>query len=125
MILSCAKEKVVELPYAGLSSEYYESFSDKTMKANQQEIMDYILTIVGADHESLKADRYTRAHYKFFSTSPAAFLWINRQGVSPQAETLLACLDSCERDGFEKRQFGVEYIRNDIETLKKIGRAHV
>ena len=34
MILSCAKEKVVEHPYAGLSSEYYESFSDRTMKAN-------------------------------------------------------------------------------------------
>ena len=35
MILSCAKEKVVEHPYAGLSSEYFESFSDKTMKAQK------------------------------------------------------------------------------------------
>lgn len=120
MILSCAKEKVVEHPYAGLSSEYFESFSDRTMKANQQEIRDNIMNIVEADHESLKADRYTRAHYKYFSTSPAAYLWINRQGISPQADTLLACLDSCERDGFEERQFRVEYIRKDIETLKNL-----
>ena len=120
MILSCAREKVVEHPYAGLSSEYFESFSDRTMKANQQEIRDNIMNIVEADHESLKADRYTRVHYKFFSTSPSAYLWINRQGISPQADTLLACLDSCERDGFEERQFRVEYIRKDIETLKNL-----
>ena len=118
MILSCAKEKVVEHPYAGLSSEYFDSFSDRTMKANAQEISDYIQTIVKADQDGQRADRYTRAHYKYFSNSPAAFLWINRQGVSPQADTLLACLDSCELEGFEKRQFGVEYIRNDIETLR-------
>ena len=120
MIMSCTKEKVVEHPYAGLSSEYFDSFSDKSMEANAQEISDYILTIVKADHDSLKADRYTRAHYKYFTTSPAAFLWINRQGISSQADTLLACLDSCERDGFEKRQFGVEYIRKDIETLRNL-----
>ena len=120
MILSCAKEKVVEHPYAGLSSEYFDSFSDRTMKANAQEISDYIQTIVKADQDGQRADRYTRAHYKYFSNSPAAFLWINRQGVSPQADTLLACLDSCELEGFEKRQFGVEYIRNDIETLRNL-----
>ena len=120
MIMSCTKEKVVEHPYAGLSSEYFDSFSDKSMEANAQEISDYILTIVKADHDSLKADRYTRAHYKYFTTSPAAFLWINRQGISSQADTLLACLDSCERDGFEKRQFCVEYIRKDIETLRNL-----
>ena len=93
MMVSCAKEKVVEHPYAGLSSEYFDSFSDKALTADAQEIRDYILNIVKADHDSLKADRYTRAHYKFFSTSPSAFLWINRKGISSQADTLLACLE--------------------------------
>ena len=120
MIVSCAKEKVVEHPYAGLSSEYYDSFSDKALTADAQEIRDNILTIVKADRDSLKADRYTRAHYKYFSTSPSAFLWIDRKGVSTQADTLLACLDSCDREGFEKRQFGVEYIRKDLETLRNL-----
>ena len=120
MIASCAKEKVVEHPYAGLSSEYYDSFSDKALTADAQKIRDNILTIVRADRDSLKADRYTRAHYKYFSTSPSAFLWIDRKGVSTQADTLLACLDSCDREGFEKRQFGVEYIRKDLETLRNL-----
>ena len=120
MMVSCAKEKVVEHPYAGLSSEYFDSFSDKALTADAQEIRDYILNIVKADHDSLKADRYTRAHYKFFSTSPSVFLWINRKGISSQADTLLACLDSCELDGFKKQQFGVEYIRKDLETLRNL-----
>ena len=89
MIASCAKEKVVEHPYAGLSSEYYDSFSDKALTANAQEIRDNILNIVKADRDSLKADRYTRAHYKYFSTSPSAFLFPLRQTLSLPVSTLV------------------------------------
>lgn len=114
MIVSCAKEKGMDNPYAGLTKEYYDSYSDNSMKINTKEILDNIMKMVKADNGLLKADKYTKAHYKYFSESHAAFLWIDRTGVSPQADTLLACLDSCERDGFEKQQFRVEDIRKDL-----------
>ena len=39
MILSCAKEKVVEHPYAGLSSEYFESFSDIDQAIRREKLL--------------------------------------------------------------------------------------
>lgn len=120
MIFSCSKEKTVEHPYAGLSSEYFEGYSDKNLTFNTEEIHDILLNIAKTDNGSLKSDKYTRAHYKQFHGSTASFLWINRTGVTPQADTLLACLDSCEREGFEKSQFRVEQIRKDIETTRNL-----
>lgn len=120
MIVSCTKEKAFEHPYAGLNAEYFDSYSDKSMKINSQEILGNILKIVKTDYDLLKADKYTRAHYKAFSESPSVFLWINRYGVSSKADTLLACIDSCERDGFEKKQFRVEEIRRDLKIVRAL-----
>lgn len=90
------------------------------MKTNSAKVRDILMKMVRNDNDSLTADMRTRNHYRDFSQSTKCFLWIDRHGVSHQADSLLACIDSCEADGFTKKQFRVEEIRRDLETLRNL-----
>lgn len=119
-VASCSEEKALQHPYAGLTKEYFDSLSEDGFKTNSKTIRENILKMVHQDSDSLAADRYTRLHYRRTSNAPSAFLWINRTGVSRQADTLLACLDSCELDGFVRKQFRVDEIAEDLSRVRNV-----
>lgn len=106
------------MPYGDLSVDYFERGVDENMKTNSAVIRDAIMRMVRSDRDSMKADVKTRGHYKNNIHSADCFLWINRHGVSDQADTLVACLDSCEKDGFYKKQFRLEQIREDLDLVR-------
>lgn len=117
---SCGNNEVTSHPYEALTEDYFDSLADDAFRTNSQIIRDNIIKIAKQDADGTTADRHTRTHYSVFSTSPAAFLWINRHGVSSQADTLLACLDSCARDGISEKKLRLQRIHDDLETVRNL-----
>ena len=113
---SCSKEE--KNPYRDLSMEYYSSIAEEPLKIDAAAIRAKISRMYRSDSDSLNADQRTRRYYRNAAHHKDMLLWISRQGVSPQADTLLACLDSCHADGFKDSQFRLDQIRTDMARIK-------
>ena len=117
---SCGDKDIAPHPYEALTKEYFDSLADDAFRTNSQIIRDNIIKIAKKDADGTAAERHTRAHYSRFSTSPAAFFWIDRHGVSSQADTLMACLDSCAKEGVSEKALRLQRIRDDVETVRNL-----
>ena len=78
---SCGDKDIAPHPYEALTKEYFDSLADDAFRTNSQIIRDNIIKIAKKDADGTAAERHTRAHYSRFSTSTAAFFWIDRHGV--------------------------------------------
>lgn len=107
-------------PYLDLSEDYFKSITDETLASNSQEIMEWLEKMRKADNDEMYSDNRTKNHYKTTEHSSSCFLWINRHGVTPQAESLISCLDSCEADGLSRKMFRLDEIKSDMERVRNL-----
>lgn len=66
-------------------------------------------SIINADHDTLPADKALRSYY----AETHQLNWISNDGVTPQADTLLAYIGSVGECGFSKDDFLVDKIADD------------
>lgn len=121
-LLSCSEEQ--KHPYSDLSAEYFRGIADSSMMTNSAVIRECIMTLTRQDKDSMLADTRTKSHYRSEGSSSHCFLWINRHGVSTQADSLIACLDSCENDGLKPGMFRLEQIKKDLELVRNLDFDH-
>ena len=119
-LASCGENKTASSPYGSLSEDYFDSISDKALKTSPQLIHRNIIKISQYDINGIASDRRAREHYLHHKDSPDAFLWIDFNGVSRQADSLLACLDSCEKEGISSKSLRLERIRSDMNIVKTL-----
>lgn len=118
LLVSCKGNEENTSPYSDLSAEYFDSIATDSYRTNSAKVMDALMMMIRNDRDSLVADVRTRGFYKQNAGNRNTFLWINRHGVSSQADSLVACLDSCEADGFNKDKFRLKQIVADIECVR-------
>ena len=120
LLVACGERETTNKPYETLSLEYFDSLAEESYRTDSQTIWDNILRIARYDADGTASDRRTRQHYLQHSGSPDAFLWITRNGISDQADSLLACLDTCETEGVSKKTLRTERIRSDLEIARSL-----
>ena len=114
-IFSSCQEKVVSTTRY-VSLEEYRTFGDINMSINSHRIREVIDSMVRNDKDELTADFRTRSHY----LQEGDFLWINRHGLTSQADTLLEYLRTVDRMGFSTHRFCVEQIEKDIDCVRNL-----
>lgn len=115
-IFSSCQEKVVSTTRY-VSLEEYRGFGNTDMSINSKRIRSVIDSMVRNDKDELTADFRTRSYY----LQEGNFLWIDRHGVTAQADTLLEYLRTVERMGFSPRRFCVFQIESDINSVRSLG----
>lgn len=96
--------------------EDYQTFGNQELSINSIHIRSVIDSMIRNDKDGLSADFRTRSYY----LHEGNFLWINRHGVSFQADTLLHYLLSVEEMGFSPKRFCVPQIAKGIERVRKL-----
>lgn len=114
-ICSSCKEKVPTTTRQ-VALEDYQAFGSKMLSINSTHIRSVIDSMIRNDKDGLSADFRTRSYY----LREGNFLWINRHGVSSQADTLLSYLTTVEEMGFSPKRFCVPQIAKGIEMVRKL-----
>ncbi len=115
-ILSSCQEKVVSTTRY-VSLDEYRAFGNADMAIDSHRIRAVIDSMARNDKDELTADFRTRNYY----LQEGDFLWIDRHGLSWQADTLLEYLRAIERMGFSARRFCVPQIESDIDHVRSLG----
>ena len=115
-LLQSCHEKSGDFRHSELKLEDYGDLRDSALAIDGDAIRKHIRSFVRADRDSLQADAELRAFY----ASDHRFLWINRLGVTSQADTLLSRLSEVGKMGFNPQQFCVPQITDDLESLRSL-----
>lgn len=114
-IFSACSEKVPSTTRY-VSLEEYEAFGDGNLSINSHRIRSVIDSLVRNDSDGLTADFRTRRYYR----KKGEFLWVDRHGLTSQADTLLAYLRTVGDMGFSPRRFCVPQIERDIDNVRQL-----
>lgn len=87
------------------------------MSIRSMEVRNVIDSLIRNDKDDLAADIRTRKYYR----QEGNFLWINRHGLTSQADTLLRYLQTVGEMGFSPNRFCVKDIQNDIQITREMG----
>lgn len=99
-----------------LSLESLERFRQSEYALSSARIREHIGALRKTDTDLLPADQRTRKLY----AHPQHFFWIDRLGVSSQADTLLSFLEGVEQEGINLRIFRTEQIAKDLERARTL-----
>ena len=94
----------------------YDGLRDSSLVISESAIKNHIKTLCKNDRDSMLADAKLRSFY----TNRPSFLWINRFGVTAQADTLLEWLSGVEKMGFSPRRFCIPQISDDLQALRSL-----
>ena len=86
-VVAC-KERA-DNPNANLQLSHYATLRQSSYALNSHQIRRYIAQLKKSDTDSMVPDMRCKAHY----TRRGTFLWITRNGVNAQADTLLMDVD--------------------------------
>lgn len=111
---SC-QDKVVNINQ-DLTLDVYADLASDSLALKSRRIRMQIRQMYRNDNDSMSIDRRIKNYYD----RGGALVWIDRHGVDPQADTLLACLDSIEGMGMTKKKFRVEEIREDLRRMREL-----
>lgn len=115
-LFSSCEEKVV-CTTRNVTLEDYRKFGDDCMSIRSMEVRNVIDSLIRNDKDELVADIRTRKYYR----QEGNFLWINRHGLTSQADTLLRYLQTVGEMGFSPNRFCVKDIQNDIRITREMG----
>ena len=87
-VVAC-KERA-DNPNANLQLSHYARLRQSSYVLNSHQIRRYIAQLKKSDTDSMMPDMRCKAHY----TRRGTFLWITRNGVNAQADTLLMALQN-------------------------------
>lgn len=113
-LVSC-HDKVVSTT-SHVTLEEYQKFGDETMGIKSFAIREVIDSLMRNDTDDAPADLRARSYY----LQDGKFLWVNRHGLTFQADTLLQYLQSVESFGFSPKRFCVPQIRRDIQKARNL-----
>lgn len=99
-----------------LSLDYYESLTDDAYRFTKWKINENIGKIIKVDHDSTNSDYYTRSYYLGSQT----LLWVTRNGVTPQADTLLTYINKVDSIGFNPERFCASQIKRDLKLMRSM-----
>ena len=94
----------------------YDNIKEDGYALSSRRIKDKIANLCKSDKENDIANATTRKHY----LNNEQFIWIDRQGVTAQADTLLACLEKVEEQGLSQGVFRVKQIKEDLERARNL-----
>ena len=112
--IACQDNQRVDTRDVQLSD--YDAIRDDAYALSSRRLRDKIASLCKNDKESDVANTTTRKHY--LNSEP--FIWIDRQGVSSQADTLVAFLENVEQQGLNKGVFRLEQIKQDLDRARKL-----
>ena len=97
-----------------------EALSDMkapTFVFDSDEVGRLAARIATRDSVQTAPDRYTRQHY---TARHPQMLWVDRQGVGPKADTLLARLERVGEHGLSEKSFRTDDIRSDLKRMRTL-----
>ena len=98
------------------SLDVYEGYRVDEYVFNSRRIRMNIDSLVRNDQDGMTADFRVRSYY----VNRMPFVWIDRQGIGCQADTLVDYLRTVSHMGFSPRRFRVEQIENDLAALRNL-----
>lgn len=111
-VISCKEH--VDNPNKNLSLDDYKSLREKTFVLHFHRINDALQTELSHDKDSSLADYRTRSYYLNHGT----FLWIDRQGVNPNARILWQHIAHIDSLGFGRKAFRLAQIEADLQRAE-------
>lgn len=114
LCVSCKEKAICTTQHVSL--EEFRSFGDSRLSVNSYHIRAVIDSLMRNDKDGLTADFRTRSYY----AQEGNFLWINRHGVTSQADTLLVYLRTVKDMGFSPRRFCVPRIEEDLRQAREL-----
>lgn len=114
VLLSC-HDKVVNTT-SHVMLEDYQKFGNEHMGIKSYVVRELIDSLIRNDKDGVPADLRTKKYY----LQEGKFLWVNRHGLTFQADTLLRYLEKVDAFGFSPRRFCVSQIREDIQRVRKL-----
>jgi hypothetical protein len=116
LLLGSCDEKSAN-PNKNLSIDAFAKWKADEYALNSQLIDESLEHLCKQDKDSATADFRTRDYYRH----GGAKVWVNRQGASHWADTLLSVLNATVPDmGFTPRSFRMEQIDADLRRLQNL-----
>jgi murein L,D-transpeptidase YcbB/YkuD len=112
-MMSCGGKS--ENPNAHLEMSYYDSLRNEEWNLNPEKLHDELGRLVKSSTKQMKADRKAIDYYQ----AHGELLWVNRQGVSSQADSLLASLRLVGEMGLNADEFFVAQIERDLNRMRQ------
>lgn len=103
-------------PNAHVSLRDYASLATDDYRLLPRRVRSTVLSLAASDSDSTLADFYARSHY----AKRRGLMWINRKGVSPQADSLIVRLRTVTRLGFSPVKFRLPQIEADLERARNL-----
>lgn len=116
IILVAACKERADNPNADLQLSHYATLRQSNYALNSHQIRRYIAQLKRSDTDSMMPDMRCKAHYM----RRGAFLWITRNGVNAQADTLLMALRNVKQLGFRSEKFRVQQITDDLRRARNL-----
>lgn len=111
-VCSCHERKY----NAGLSLGYFSEISSERYSVDNSLLREEMRRLVVTDKDRTELDVFVRKYYQ----NSGSFLWITRNGVSANADTLLRYISDIGHIGFDPEKFYCSQIRNDVEILRNL-----
>lgn len=111
---ACQEKNVCTTDHVTL--EDYEAFKVGDYVTNSHRVRAVIDSMIRNDKDELTADFRARSYY----LKEGNFLWVNRHGVTAQADTLLEYLRHVEEMGFSAKRFCVKNIESNLERMRNL-----
>lgn len=99
-----------------LSLQEYHDYGASDFSINSLRIREVIDSLIRNDNDGLTVDFRTRNYY----LQDGTFLWIDRHGLTSQADTLLNYLRKVETMGFSPKRFCVPQMERDIDRIRSL-----
>lgn len=115
IFFSACREKNV-CTTAHVTLEDYDSFKVDEYATYSHRVRVVIDSMIRNDKDELTADFRTRSYY----LHEGDFLWVNRHGVTTQADTLLEYLRQVKDMGFSPKRFCVKDIEENLQRMRNL-----
>lgn len=103
-------------PNANLSKGNFSSLAVDEFRMSSIRITENIGRLIVNDNDTMLPDYYTRSYY----LSKGTLLWVNRKGVTNQADSLLEYLKRVDEIGFSPSRFYANEIESDLLKFKSL-----
>ena len=100
-------------PNLHLQLSDFEALNTSDYALNSHRIHHYLEQVALSDTETTGVDGRAKSYY----LHGGEFIWVSRQGVNHQADTLLAYLQRVDELGFSKSRFRVSQIEADLRRF--------
>lgn len=103
-------------PNQELTLERFSSLKKSEYSISKVRISEQIGQLIKVDHDTMAVDRQLRQYY----LGGGHLLWFTRNGISPQADSLLIYINKVDEIGFNPERFKASAISADLQKAKEL-----